>query len=117
MCTVFLERPGGQEQVTGPSALLFALLGHLRDCRKQRFFQSAFQFIHKCGSTDDFLPGMGPHAADTTAGRTEKIDKHILYSNKCVSDMSIRRTGLGEEKECWGRGIFIPDGRKGVGEQ
>ena len=31
MCTVFLERPGGQEQVTGPSALLFALLGGLKN--------------------------------------------------------------------------------------
>lgn len=60
---------------------------------------------------------MGPHAGDTTAGRTEKIDKHILYSNKCVSDMNKRSTGNGEEKECWGRGVFIPDGWKGVGEQ
>lgn len=118
MCSLFLEWTGSQEQVTGPSALLFALLGHLRDCRKQRFFlNQLFSLFTNADQLTISCQEWVHIQVDTTAGRTEKIDKHILYSNKCVSDMSIRRTGLGEEKECWGRGIFIPDGRKGVGEQ
>ena len=115
MYSLFLERPGGQEQVTGPSALLLALLGHHCNCRKQ-IPSISFSIYSQMLINWRFLARNGS-ACWGYYSRQNRKDGHILYSNKYVSDMNKRRTGHGEEKERSRRGVFIPDGWKGVGEQ